>query len=69
MVKINQLSVKSKWLSAFIQPTPDMSKSSHFFAHPGPVKNFTFFPRADGAKRRARVLIPPGYLHPEKRKH
>jgi hypothetical protein len=26
-------------------------------------------PRADGAKRRARVLIPPGYLHPGKRKH
>ena len=24
------------------------------------------FPRADGAKRRARVLIPPGYLHPGK---
>jgi hypothetical protein len=23
-------------------------------------------PRADGAKRRARVLIPPGYLHPGK---
>jgi hypothetical protein len=22
------------------------------------------FPRADGAKRRARALIPPGYLHP-----
>jgi hypothetical protein len=28
-----------------------------------------FYPRADGAKRRARVLIPPGYLHPGKRKH
>ena len=28
-----------------------------------------FYPRADGAKRRAKVLIPPGYLHPEKRKH
>jgi hypothetical protein len=27
------------------------------------------FPRDDGAKRRARVLIPPGYLHPGKRKH
>ena len=26
-------------------------------------------PRADGAKRRARVLIPPGYLHPGKGKH
>ena len=26
-------------------------------------------PRADGAKHRARVLIPPGYLHPGKRKH
>jgi hypothetical protein len=26
-------------------------------------------PRAGGAKRRARVLIPPGYLHPGKRKH
>ena len=26
-------------------------------------------PRADGAKRRAKVLIPPGYLHPGKRKH
>jgi hypothetical protein len=25
--------------------------------------------RADGAKRRARVVIPPGYLHPGKRKH
>jgi hypothetical protein len=23
----------------------------------------------DGAKRGARVLIPPGYLHPGKRKH
>jgi hypothetical protein len=28
-----------------------------------------YYPRADGAKRRARVLIPPGYLHPGKRKH
>jgi hypothetical protein len=28
-----------------------------------------YFPRADGAKRRARVLIAPGYLHPGKRKH
>jgi hypothetical protein len=27
------------------------------------------YPRADGAKRRARVLIPPGYLHQGKRKH
>jgi hypothetical protein len=26
-------------------------------------------PRADGASRRARVLILPGYLHPGKRKH
>jgi hypothetical protein len=30
---------------------------------------FAFNPRADGAKRRARVLIPPGYLHPGKLKH
>jgi hypothetical protein len=29
--------------------------------------NLTCNPRADGAKRRARVLIPPGYLHPGKR--
>jgi hypothetical protein len=28
-----------------------------------------YYPRADGAKRRARVLIPPGYLHPGKRKY
>jgi hypothetical protein len=28
-----------------------------------------YYPRAEGAKRRARVLIPPGYLHPGKRKH
>jgi hypothetical protein len=28
-----------------------------------------FSPRAGGAKRRARVLIPPGYLYPGKRKH
>ena len=28
-----------------------------------------FYPRAGGAKRRARVLIPPGYLHLGKRKH
>jgi hypothetical protein len=27
-----------------------------------------YIPRADGAKRRARVLIPPGYLHPGKTK-
>jgi prenyltransferase beta subunit len=26
-------------------------------------------PRADGAKRRTRVLIPPGYSHLGKRKH
>ena len=31
--------------------------------------NLIYYPRADGAKRRARVLIPPGYLHPGKRKH
>ena len=30
---------------------------------------YVIYPRADGAKRRARVLIPPGYLHPGKRKH
>ena len=27
------------------------------------------FPRANGAKRRARVLIPFGFLHPGKGKH
>jgi hypothetical protein len=27
------------------------------------------YPRADGAKRHARVLITPGYLHPGKGKH
>ena len=27
------------------------------------------YPRANGAKRRARVLIPHGYLHPGKGKH
>ena len=32
-------------------------------------QQFELHPRADGAKRRARVLIPPGYLHPGKRKH
>jgi hypothetical protein len=32
------------------------------------IKNY-YNPRADGAKRRAMVLIPPGYLHPGKRKH
>jgi hypothetical protein len=32
-------------------------------------KNYVNNPRADGAKRRARVLIPPGYLHSGKRKH
>ena len=31
--------------------------------------HYLFYPRAGGAKRRARVLIPPGYLHPGKRKH
>jgi hypothetical protein len=31
--------------------------------------NILFNPQADGAKRRARVQIPPGYLHPGKRKH
>jgi hypothetical protein len=36
---------------------------------------FHEYPRANGAERRsghkpgARVLIPPGYLHPGKRKH
>ena len=30
---------------------------------------FMYFPRANGAERRARVLIPPGYLPPGKRKH
>ena len=28
-----------------------------------------YYPRANGAKRRARVLIPHGYLHPGKGKH
>jgi hypothetical protein len=37
--------------------------------YPVPVFSTMPFPRADGAKRRARVLIPPGYLHPGKRKH
>ena len=30
---------------------------------------FFYYPRANGAKRRARVLIPQGYLHPGKGKH
>ena len=30
---------------------------------------YNFNPRANGAKRRARVLIPHGYLHPGKGKH
>jgi hypothetical protein len=34
-----------------------------------PLILIRLYPRADGAKRRARVLIPPGYLHPGKRKH
>jgi hypothetical protein len=33
------------------------------------VEQMHFSPRADGAKRRARVLIPLGYLHPGKRKY
>ena len=33
-----------------------------------PLKSFNY-PRANGAKRRARVLIPHGYLHPGKGKH
>jgi hypothetical protein len=33
------------------------------------ISRILVYPRADGAKRRARVLIPPGYLHPGKRKH
>jgi hypothetical protein len=33
------------------------------------LSSFSRYHRADGAKRRARVLIPPGYLHPGKRKH
>ena len=33
---------------------------------PGPKLDH---PGADGAKRRAMVLIPPGYLHPGERKH
>jgi hypothetical protein len=28
-----------------------------------------FVPEPTARKRRARVLIPPGYLHPGKRKH
>ena len=34
-----------------------------------PLQQEMHNPRADGAKRRERVLIPPGYLHPWKRKH
>ena len=34
-----------------------------------PTMRKSLYPRADGAKRRARVLIPPGYLHPGKQKH
>jgi hypothetical protein len=34
--------------------------------HHNPVCPDKVSPRADGAKRRARVLIPPGYLHPGK---
>jgi hypothetical protein len=33
------------------------------------VNMYSSSPRADGAKRLARVLIPLGYLHPGKRKH
>ena len=37
---------------------------------PGPNgHDIKYDPRANGAKRRARVLIPHGYLHPGKGKH
>ena len=40
----------------------DMKKHCEFI-------RVTHFPRANGAKRRARVLIPSGFLHPGKGKH
>jgi hypothetical protein len=36
----------------------------NYRANPVNIYATTPNPRADGAKRRARVLIPPGYLHP-----
>jgi hypothetical protein len=49
-------------ISALIRETE--SKTLKLF-----IQLITFNPRADGAKCRARVLIPPGYLHPGKGKH
>ena len=46
---------------------PALRHQFHYSA--SDVKNLIGNPRADGAKRRARVLIPPGYLHPGKGKH
>ena len=50
---------------------PDLSyrKAWKFMKYRCSLKDEIIYPRADGAKRRARVLIPPGYLHPGKRKH
>ena len=39
------------------------------FKYYGSAIETKVYPRADGAKCRARVLIPPGYLHAQKGKH
>ena len=52
----------------------NLTASSSLITQPGSF-NSAINPRANGAKRRsgrqpgARVLIPPGFLHPEKGKH
>ena len=57
----------------FLYGIPLMTKLNivkHIFSFKRKTKShYTYYPRAGGAKRRARVLIPPGYLHPGKRKH
>jgi hypothetical protein len=60
----NDLANKGRGLINASNEIPNNSKNKDLSQD-----NNLFNPRADGAKRRARVLIPPGYLHPGKGKH
>ena len=72
-----QLRIRQVRKNVIVQGTATVSSEPSIVYHPIPellhdlnyARAVSDFSRADGAKRRARVLNPPGYLYPGKRKH
>ena len=69
MVRI--FSFGERWNVPFNSAVASLNGTFHLSPHENilTIALINIHPRADDAKRRARVLIPPSYLHPGKRKH